>query len=74
MATEMDLDRMTEEAAARILGIKPQTLSVWRCTGRYGLPFSKVGRAVRYSRKDLEAWLAERTGTNSRQISAAVSA
>jgi hypothetical protein len=33
------------------LGIRPQTLAVWRCTGRVGLPFVKLGtRAVRYEK------------------------
>jgi excisionase family DNA binding protein len=35
-------------------------LSVWRSTGRYNLPFLKVGRLVRYRRADLDAWLAAR--------------
>ena len=39
----------------------PGTLGVWRSTGRYNLPFLKVGRAVRYRRADLLAWLEKRT-------------
>jgi excisionase family DNA binding protein len=35
-------------------------LSVWRSTGRYNLPFFKIGRKVRYRRADLDAWLAAR--------------
>ena len=50
-----------EQEAARILDTTPGTLSVWRSTGRYNLPFIKVGRNVRYRRADLEAWLEERT-------------
>ena len=34
------------------------TLAVWRCTGRFNLPFVKVGRAVRYRREDVEAFIA----------------
>lgn len=47
------------EAAAHI-GIQPQTLAVWRITGRYGIPFFKVGRTVRYRKSDLDAWLESR--------------
>lgn len=47
---------LTDLQAAELLGVRPQTLAVWRTTGRYGLPFFKIGRLVRYSRSDVEAW------------------
>ena len=50
-----------EREAAKILDAKPSTLSVWRSTGRYCLPFVKIGRKVRYRRSDLTAWLESRT-------------
>lgn len=50
-----------EKEAARILDNSPGTLSVWRSTGRYNLPFVKIGRSVRYRRTDLLAWLEQRT-------------
>ena len=28
------------------------TLAVWRCTGRYDLPYLKIGRLVRYRQSD----------------------
>ena len=37
-----------EKRAAEILGISAGTLSVWRCTRRYPLPYTKIGRAVQY--------------------------
>jgi excisionase family DNA binding protein len=59
------LDRLpkllTREEAAEVLGVKPETLAVWACTGRYKLPMVKVGRSCRYRLADLEAWLAART-------------
>ena len=55
---------LDEKAAAELLDIAPGTLSVWRSTGRYCIPFVKVGRRVRYRRADLESWLASRTRTN----------
>ena len=54
-------DLLDEKAAAELLTVTPGTLSVWRSTGRYQIPFIKVGRNVRYSRPDLIAWLASRT-------------
>lgn len=56
-------DLVDETEAAEILDLAPGTLSVWRSTGRYGIPFIKVGRKVRYSRTALNAWLESRTRT-----------
>lgn len=57
-------DLLDEKQAADFLAVTPGTLSVWRSTGRYQIPFVKVGRCVRYSRGALENWLASRTRTN----------
>lgn len=53
-------DLLDDHAAAAMLDVSPGTLSVWRSTGRYALPFIKIGRKVRYRRGDLEAWMASR--------------
>ncbi len=47
--------------AAEFLGVRMQTLAIWRSTGRYRIPYVKVGRAVRYRRSDLERFLESRT-------------
>ena len=47
--------------AAKYLGVNENTLSVWRCVGRYGIPFIKVGRLVRYRKSALDAFLERRT-------------
>ena len=57
-------DLIDEKQAASVLNVKPGTLSVWRSTGRYSIPFVKVGRSVRYRLSDLNAWLESRTQTN----------
>ena len=54
-------DLLDEQAAAALLTVAPGTLGVWRSTGRYNLPFIKIGRNVRYRRADLIAWLEKRT-------------
>lgn len=43
--------------AAATLGLSPATLSKYRCMGG-GPAFYKLGRAVLYDRRDLEAWCA----------------
>lgn len=50
-----------ENEAAAFLDTTAGTLQVWRSTGRYGIPFVKIGRSVRYKRADLEAWIESRT-------------
>lgn len=55
---------LDEAQAAQHLDVSPGTLSVWRSTGRYQLPFLKVGRKVRYRLSDLDEWLETRTRKN----------
>lgn len=54
---------LNRDQAANYLGLQSQTLSVWACTGRYALPFIKVGRKVFYRREDLDNFLTNRTVT-----------
>lgn len=54
------LEILDADEAAHALGVKPGTLAVWRSTGRYSLPFVKIGSKVQYKRKDLEAWVDSR--------------
>ena len=51
------LDR---KAAAKYLGVTPETLAVWKCTKRYNLKSIKVGRLVKYRKTDLIEFLEER--------------
>ncbi len=53
-------DLLDEHAAAVMLDLSPGTLRVWRSTGRYKLPFLKIGSKVRYRRTDLQTWLEAR--------------
>ena len=52
---------LEDKQAATVLGLKTGTLSVWRSTGRYNLPYIKVGRLVRYRVSDLAEFMARRT-------------
>jgi hypothetical protein len=47
---------LTEHATAEILNLSIRTLQSWRLR-RAGPPFVQVGRAVRYRRRDLIAWI-----------------
>lgn len=43
-----DSKLLRPQDVAEMLGITTHTLAVWRCEGRYDLPYIKVGRLVRY--------------------------
>ena len=53
-------DLISADDAAEFLGVSPGTLSVWRSTKRYFLPFVKVGHLVRYRRSDLSDFIERR--------------
>ena len=54
---------ITPGEAASILGISPGTMMVWRSTGRWNLPFVKVGSRVMYNPDDIQAFIERRTHT-----------
>jgi predicted DNA-binding transcriptional regulator AlpA len=51
---------LSTEETAQFLGTTPGTLSCWRCTRKYDLPFIKIGTLVRYRMSDLRDWVARR--------------
>ncbi len=57
VSTASPVPLLTPEQTAELLGVAVQTLSVWRSTARYPLPYIKVGRNVRYSRADVQQYL-----------------
>lgn len=42
--------------AAKIIGVKVNTLASWRCTKKEIIPFYKIGSKIRYKISDLIAW------------------
>lgn len=57
-------DRLFDtDTAGQVLDVSINTLSIWRSTGRYNLPFVKIGRKVRYKAGDLLAFIERRTQT-----------
>jgi len=59
MEIEMESRRNKADTteAADYLGVSPKTMAKWRCTGQVKIPYSKVGRCVRYSYEDLDHYL-----------------
>lgn len=53
-------DLLTESQVAQLLDVSPKTLATWRSTGRYALPFLRIGARIRYRRQDVAAWLESR--------------
>lgn len=49
---------LTTKDLAEILGVKPNTINVWRLKG-YGPKYHKLGYLVRYKREDVEKWMDE---------------
>ena len=56
---------------ANYLGVAVGTLAVWRCSGRYDLPYIKVGAAIRYDSEDVAAFAQSRRRTHTGQEGAA---
>lgn len=52
---------LTPPEAAAYIGVTESTLSVWRCVGRYDIPYIKSGRLVKYRMSALDAFLDRRT-------------
>ena len=48
---------LTQDEAARLLGVSPRTLATWRCLGRYNLPYVKIGSRVLYRPEDIQAFI-----------------
>jgi excisionase family DNA binding protein len=58
-------DLLTADQVAQMLGVSTDTLATWRSTGRYALPFLRIGARIRYRKQDVTAWLNARYHTSS---------
>lgn len=54
--SENPRDLLTPPALASELGVTAERLKAWRYEGK-GPAYVKVGRFVRYRRRDVDAWL-----------------
>jgi hypothetical protein len=52
---------LTEKQAAEALHLSSKTLTTWRCTKRYPLRYTRMGRRVFYRREDVQRFIEART-------------
>jgi hypothetical protein len=68
---------LTNEQTAAMLGIKPNTLEIWRCKGK-GPAFCKLGThpssPIRYQRSRVVAWIEANTHASTTSVSASLRA
>lgn len=56
---------LTESEAAELIGVKPQTMAVWRSKGT-GPHYQKTGRSIRYRPEDIKKYLQQHRVRTSR--------
>lgn len=66
MNFKLNTTRLNRQQAAEYLGVTEGTLAVWASTGRYQLPFIKVGRKVFYRQSDLDVFIESNIVTQTR--------
>lgn len=49
---------------AQQINVTVKTLANWRSTGKYKLPYVRVGNRIFYRQSDINAWLDSRTQTS----------
>ncbi len=52
---------LTPPEVAKLLQVSVETLNVWRATKRYRIPYTKIGRLVRYRACDVDNFIKNRT-------------
>jgi len=63
----MSVKMLKTADVAEMLGVSASTLAVWRCRGRDGPPYTKVGSRVRYSLEGVEDWIERNTFNSTSQ-------
>lgn len=48
---------LTRDQAAKYLGVSASSLANWASSGRFYLPYVRVGRSVKYRPADLDAFI-----------------
>lgn len=64
MVTNVSERLLSRIEAANFLNVAPQTLAVWATTGRYRLPYVRIGTRAMYRLADLEAFIESRRVTH----------
>jgi excisionase family DNA binding protein len=60
MTTQEKPVYLNSQETADYLGVNVDSLAVWRSTKRHKIPYTKVGKWVRYKKADLDKWLESR--------------
>lgn len=66
MADQNDTQTLTAKQAAALLQVHPQTLQKMRCRGG-GIPYTRIGRGIRYRLWEVEHWMKRRSQTSTAQ-------
>lgn len=64
--TDPDL-LLSQQDVAPLLGLSTKTLEAWRVRGG-GPKFVRVGRLIRYRRRDIQDWLQARTVSSTSEV------
>jgi len=48
---------LSPSAVSTMLDVKVGTLAVWRCNGKYNLPYVKIGSRVMYRAEDVNTFI-----------------
>lgn len=64
MTNQTTTKLLTPRQVSEFLSIAEHTLAVWRCEKRESLPYTKIGRTVRYRSSDVDAYISR----NLRQV------
>jgi len=55
---------ISTEQASEYLGVTTRTLANWRCVGFPNVPYTKLGRNIKYRITDLDAYIAKHSHNN----------
>ncbi|WP_163935917.1 helix-turn-helix domain-containing protein [Paraferrimonas sp. SM1919] len=56
----MNPQLISPKEAAKKLNLEVQTLAAWRTSGRYNLPFIKIGGRIQYDLNDINNFINDR--------------
>lgn len=58
---------LTTPQAAALMGLRPNTLEIWRASGKGPVYRKLAGRAVRYVEAEILQWIADQTCSSTSQ-------
>jgi len=52
---------LKQKEVCELLGVKRETLNIWRCVQRHNIPYTKIGGIILYPEDLLYEWLDNKT-------------